>query len=61
MIPKATWTSTNLESAFLKQASSLGASCKKKTKERYRPRWDAQNPNAIQGAIKTNKRRKTKR
>jgi len=33
----------------------------KKTKERYRPRWDAQNPNAIQGAIKTNKRRKTKR
>jgi hypothetical protein len=33
MIPKATWTSTNLESVFLRQASSLGASCKKKQKK----------------------------
>jgi hypothetical protein len=33
MIPKATWTSSNLESAFARQTSSFGASCKKEQKK----------------------------
>ncbi len=37
LIPKATWTSPNLESAFAKQTSSFGASCKKEQKKEIDP------------------------
>jgi hypothetical protein len=37
MISKTTWTSSNLESAFARQTSSFGASCKKEQKKEIDP------------------------